>query len=249
MSLASEALCAASGIFPTDPLGPAEGREAKALAKTWKAASEAFLDSTKPARFKAPAHVDWAKTWEKLSAGIDAAQIATVTASLVDDELATDYQVTLSNAREYLRTRWPVLQMDALPTPVLLPPGNVERGKAESLLAVLNDPARVLDEMASRALTQDQADGFREVFPALADMLRAMLWEGIQARAASSKAYRVPRALEGVLRKLAGLPPGAPMDRMEQPPANASKPQPVAVQFKSLRSRAQALEARDNESA
>lgn len=245
MALAAEALLAVTGLFPTDPLGPAEGRDAKALPKQWKAAIDAFLDAATPTKFDMPPHVDWEKTWAKLSAGIDQEQIATVTASLVDDAIDQDFKVTLSNAWEYVRSRWPVYQMDTVSkrAPTLLPPGRVELGKAETLLATLDDPSRIVDEMRSHTLTYDQAAALKGVYPALYDMLKAILDEALDRREGAKKDFTVGHAKETVIRKLWGVPPGVELSRVEPPAAKPGESAPnIKIDFSRQETKAQSLQ-------
>lgn len=245
MSLPSEALVAVTGLFPDAPLGPKDGKAAAALPKEWKAAVDEFLDQKRPARFKRPPKADHAKTWEKLAAGIDPDEIATATAALASDQLTGEYQVTLSNAREYLKARWPVLTLDSIPEPTLLPPGQVEMGRAETLLEALNNPTVILDDMRSNALTYPQADALRSVYPNLFAMLKAQVWEGMQARRAKDPKYAAPWRVQIILRKLIGQPPGVDLGAVKPPPANASKPAPIKVDFSKQQTKAQAIEARD----
>jgi hypothetical protein len=239
--LAAEALLAVTGLFHDQPLGPKDGRLAAALPRDWKAAVDDFLDARKPRRFKAPPHVDWEKTWTTLSAGIDEQQVTTVTAALQDDAVDQDYKLTLSNAWEYVRSRWPVLQLDTITGPRLLSPGRVELGKAETLLATIDDPCRVLDEMRSQTLTYDQAEALQAVYPALYDMLKAILSEALDLRAGRSKAYTVPHGQEMVIRKVWGAKPGVTLSRIEPPAAKNGTPS-VKIDFKHLRTKAQGLE-------
>lgn len=243
MSLTAECLVAVSGLFPDGPLGPADAKAAAKVPSQWREAAETFLDDEAMTKFRPAPQLDWRKTWDKLSRGLDPEYAATVTAAMADDELARDYQVCWSNAIEYVRSRWPVLQMDAIPEPILLPPGSIETGRCETLYAAVDDPATVVNDMHTGALTADQADAMRTVFPALTDMLRALILEGITARRVKDKNYRLPYGKEAPLRKLLGLPPGQPLSRLEPLPANASKPQPVKVDFvRREQTKAQALE-------
>lgn len=243
MSLTAECLVAVSGLFPDGPLGPADAREAAKVPKAWREAAETFLDDEAMTKFRLAPQLDWRKTWDRLSRGLDPETAATVTSAMADDELSRDYQLCWSNALEYVRSRWPVLQMDAIPTPILLPPGSVETGRCETLYAAVNDPASVIRDLHTGALTADQADALRTVFPALTEMLRSLILEGVTERQAKSKDYRLPYGKEATLRKILGMPPGQPLSRLEPPAAKASKPPPVKVDFvRREQTKAQALE-------
>jgi hypothetical protein len=246
MSLAAEALLAVTGIFPDEPISPADARLAVAIPKTWRAEAIEWIDQGKSKRFRLPKAPKHAKIRESLVQGLDSDVVATVTSSVADASLIFDYQAALSNAREYLRAQWPMIQREvAAGPPKLVEPGRVEQGRAASLLAVVDEPDRVLEEMRMGTLTAAQADAFRACYPSLAEMLHAIIDEELRTRRVRDDDYELHSSKVRVYRHLIGLPQEAPFKFAETPPAQMAKPSiSVALKPEKLMSKAQELQSR-----
>lgn len=243
LKIAAEALVGVTGVFPQDgPVTREQGRRAERVAKEWRAAVDAWLDQKEPADFKWVKPPDHEKTLEDLTSGITADRGAELVSLLVVPELADAYLQHLSDAREYLRALWPAFELDTPRGPRLVVPGKIERGRVASLLAVVDDPERVLDEMRMGTLTYPQADAFRRVYPRLHEMLVAMIREAL---ALKPKAYVMPWWQERVYRVLLDLKPSMSLSRVEQPPPRAANPNiSVDTKAEKLQTRAQVLAQR-----
>jgi hypothetical protein len=241
--LTAEALLAVTGIFP-DPLKPADGRAASALPKQWRAEVRQFFDQEKPRAFRAPPKVDPAKLQDTVIRGVDADKRAGLVAGLADADLGLAYLDALDHALEVVRAGIPSLTRDTPLGPAQLPLGKVEGMRIASLVAVVNDPARVLEEMQMGTLTTAQAEAFGDVYPSLAERLSSLIWDELVARYKTPEKYALPWAKERVLRTLVGLPPSAPISQAAPPPPKGSTPPTIKVDFqKALATRAQRLAA------
>lgn len=244
MMLAAEALIAVTGLFPERPLTAKDGREAEKLPKIWTAEIRDFLDG-RPVRFRAPPAVNYRKTLDRLAAGIDVEEAADLTQNLASDDVAREYKVALSNAREYLRAQWPKLQLMEPTGPEILEPGEIELGRLSTLYATVNDPGRVLAEMRSRSLTKAQVDALAGAFPGLYEMLKAIVADQIQRRTVEARSYRVPWDQKVVLNKVWQFPQNVPLSQIQQePPKSAPVPQ-VKIDFERQRTKAETIEARE----
>lgn len=246
MSLTAEALLAVVGIFPDEPISPSDAKLAIAIPRTWRAEVLEWIDQEKPQKFKLPKAPNHAKIREALVQGIDADVSATVLSSIADDALVFDFQATWSNAREYLRSEWPMIQRQvAAGPPKLVEPGRVEQGRAASLLFVVDDPSRVVEELRMGTLTAAQAKAFRTCHPALFEMLHAIIDEELRLRRARKDAYELHSSKVRVYRNLIGLPPEAPFEFAENEPPKMAQPS-ISVRFKPerIQTRAQELASR-----
>lgn len=238
MSLSAEALAGVTGLFQVDPASRAQGKDAVSIPKAWKEGAVKFITQDKAKKFAMPRPSDHMRMLEKLAAGVDDERRVALVSQLQDPDLGEAYLTVLARAISYLRSRWPSLTLDTPAGPRPLPPGRVETGRAASLLSVLDDPCRVVDELRMMSLTHEQADAFRECYPELYAMLRSMLWDEISKQAADDKNWNLPRDKTQRLRIFLGMPMDAPLARTPQPPAKSAPPVPrVDVDFKSLATR------------
>lgn len=241
MSIAAEALVAASGIFPDEPLGPQDGLAARALEGEWRSQIKTFFERSKPYRFRLyprPAHE---ATLDKLTTAPDGVML---TSKLTDPDLAADYLTVLSNAREYVRERWPSLSMETFTGPRLLEPGWTAMAAAWAVLAVVDDPSRLLVEILSATVQTDQVAAVKTVFPNLYQMLLAIIDDRKQIELAKKKSWTVPWAKERVIRILYQLPPDVSISEAPQPPAKSAATTRVRFDFGSSQTRAQRIAAK-----
>jgi hypothetical protein len=239
--LAAEALAAVTGILQDEPVTRDQGKLARALPREWKAAVDAFLTERKFRAFRMPRAGDHDDLLEQLTAGVDAQRRAALVSRLADPGLGQAYLEVVARATAWLRSRWPSLQLDTPIGPRALPPSRTERWRCASLMAVVDHPGRILDEMRAGTLTSEQAEAFRACYPALFGMLRQMIWTALALRYKTPERYALPYDRELVLRRLVGLRPDVSLAKVDQPPASPAPTPKVDVDFRSLRSKAQDL--------
>jgi hypothetical protein len=240
MTLAAEALVAVSGIFPERPIGPSDGMAARQLPNEWRAQVKAFFDQARPRKFRLyprPAHE---KTLTRLTTGVD---LPMLTRKLADPDLVTEYGVTLNNAREYVRARWPSLSMDTFTGPRLLEPGWTAMAEAWAVLAVVDDPSRILVEMLCGTIAGEQVAAVKTAYPALWKMLLAQIDERKNLELGRKKSWTVSWPKERILRILLGLPPDVSIAQAPQAPARAAAAR-INIDFSSAQTRAQRIEAK-----
>jgi hypothetical protein len=239
VTLAAEALVAVTGIFPDEPLGPPAGVVARRLPGEWRASVKAFFGQG-PRKFRLyprPAHE---ATLERLTRGAD---LPMLTSRLADSELVTEYGVVLNNAREYVRERWPSLERDRFTGPQLLEPGFTQMAAAWAILAVVNDPGRLLVEVLSATVLAEQVQAVKDVYPALHGMLVALIDERKKLELARKQSWTVSWGKERVLRIVLGLPPDVSIGQAPQPPARAAGAR-INIDFSSAQTHAQRIEAK-----
>lgn len=222
--LAAQALVGVTGLFQDEPVTAVQGKAAAAVPKAWRAQVKEFLDQPRPKKFRAPKIVDHAEVAEDLSHGIDTERGNRLTSTIVGPGVGDLYLLALESAREYVRLRWPSLSRDTPAGLRLITPGKVEQGRAAAMLAVVEDPGVVLQELLSGTLTAEQAQTFRGVYPALFEMLRAMLDEELTERSLRDRDYEVGWARERLIRILFGLPPTMAISQVKPAPKAAAAP-------------------------
>lgn len=244
-SVAAERLVAVTGLFPARTLGVAQADAAEALPRAWARRVRDFLDAARPTRFRWPASPPHEATLDRLVTGIAPEESSRLIRKAGDADIAQAYLSQLSNAREYVRSIWPALSLDTPTGPRLLEPGPDTMGRAASVYHVVDRPERVLDELCYHTLLPDQVVAFKTVYPRLYDLLRGLVQQGIDRRAAHRKSYTVPWAQERVLRVFLQLPSGSPIARVTQAPARMTAPSaPLNLDFSGQQTKAQRLDAR-----
>lgn len=240
--LAAEALVSVTGLFPDGILSPKDGRAAESVPKEFRAAVQAFLDQSKPARFSLPKKIDAGKIADELSKGIDVADAGQLVSSLAVPELGEAYLEVLKRARGYLLAHWPRLSRDTLSGPRDLPPGPVENGRLASLYAIVDDPSRILDDLRSGTLTGEQAEAFKACYPSLYQMINMMIWDQAAKKWPPDKEASAPWRIERVVRVLLGLPPELSLSQAA--PKKTAAPPKVQIDFDSMKTPAQKLASR-----
>lgn len=242
----AEALLAVTGLFPdmAKPIGKGQAADAAALPGRWLRRVSAWLEAEKWARFRLQPMPAYLATYEKLTAPIGLDEIGRYTATIADQNISDAYKASLSNAREYARANWPVLSMDTATTPRLLEPGKPVVGQATAMLAVLDDPGRVLDELDMGTLTEDQAKAFRTCYPALYEMLRRFFEAEILRRRARVKSFTIPYARELQLRTLLGMPAEMSITEVQRPPPRMTSTGAPRLKIAVEPTKAQRLEAK-----
>jgi len=242
--LAAECLLSVSGIFPKEPLTYRQGAEAEKVPKLWETEVADFLASEKFRKFRAQPKVDHEKTYDALVRGTSPGELDALTAELRNDDIGREYEALLSNAREYLRARWPMLKVDTPTQPIFYTPGVTECARASATYAVVNDPGRILTEMSMGTLVAEQVEAFDALFPDLSKMLRAMLQAEIIKTATASGPVKLSWRIESTLRILFGMPPEAAIKPVDQPPPKMATPE-FKVSFEHTATKTEAATARE----
>lgn len=242
MSLAAECLVSVTGIMSPRRVRRADGKEAARVPLEWRREAREWLEQAGERKFRLGPRPDHERTLDSLTRGISTEELADITAEL-EPEAAADYAAQLSNAREYLRARWPALALDTPAGPRLLEPSRSALGEAYAILAVLDRPARVLDEMRMGTLQPPQVDALAAVFPGLLGMLQALVQEEILRQVANRRSWSMPWPKERIWRALLGLQPELPLSEAVQPPARMANPAPIEIDFRSQASKADRLDA------
>lgn len=231
-AFSGEALVAVTGIFPTEPASIADGRAATLLHGKWRTAVKDFFDRDKPYRFKSTRMgMSYDKVRDMLNNPDDNPEW--LASKIADEDMATAYLTVLSNAREYLRERWPALVIDQFPAPRIVEPGRVLIGKMSTLFSSVNEPTSLLDEMLSHSVQDEQVDAVKTVFPSLFSMLMQLIDERSVIELSKSKSWSVTWNKERVLRRLYQLPVQLSISEAARQPANMGKHAPsVQIQFK-----------------
>lgn len=239
--IAAEALVAVTGLFPEQPLRVQDGLAARGLVNEWRSLIKAFFDQDKPRKFKLYSRPAHEAMLNRLTEGDDPNKLV---GKLADPDVATEYLATLSNAREYLRERWPSLKTETFMGPRLLEPGWVSMAEAWAILAVLDHPTRILTEMLSGTLLAEQLEALKAVFPDLFKMLLALIDERKELERAKKQSYSVPWRKERIFRIVYGLPPEVSIDQAPQAPARMGRPAPIKINFAASQTRAQRIAAK-----
>lgn len=242
MPLATEALVAVTGVLNPRPVTRTDGKEAARLPLEWRREVRDWFDQQRAHKFRQAPQPDHERTLDNLTRGIDLEKLAELHAAL-EPEAAAEYAAQLSNAREYVRERWPALALDTPTGPVILPPSLTEMGEACDVLAVIENPSRVLSELRYGTLSFSQVDAMAAVYPALTEMLRAMVQEEILRRRSRQRTWEMPWWQEQLWRILLQMPPDVPIAEVKQPPARAASPAPIEIEFRSQASKSERIAA------
>jgi hypothetical protein len=242
MSLGSDLLLAVSGVFPTEAITVEDARAAEGALITWANRLRRWVGQDDQEPFTLPKDRDPDKTLEKLARVMTSAETAVITADLTDVDLEADYLTSLLAARRYLVDAWPSAVIETAAGQRPLPLSQDELDEILSLVAVVDDPDRVIDEVEMLTLTPSQAEAFRLNYPALSATLLGVLRVALTDRGARNKEWEPPPEREDVIRTLAGLSPEAPIVIPDQishdlPPLNLEKA------ISSTQTRAQRVEA------
>jgi hypothetical protein len=205
-SLAGELLLAASGLWPAAPLTRDDADKATKLPKEWADELSTLLSGgpqTKP--WRAPP-VRYLATWRKLNHDEGSGDLAQFIGL---PQIRSEYVNARDRAIKYLRTALQPIRVEDLAGPRLLEPSTSEQQRANSLLAVVGDPGRIVYGLRAGLLSPDYLEALAEVYPAVEDWLDRTVHIEILSQQARRSSYRVPYRAEVVLRVLLGEPPGA----------------------------------------
>lgn len=140
----------------------------------------------------------------------------------LDEVLAAEWVQEVKDARASLIARWPGIPLRGGLTS--LEPPLAHDGAADwlALVAIAEDPFRLLDELEAGALLPAQLELFQEVYPELTRVVTEAVFSMVVDLAA--KGTDLPEAKERGLRMILGTPPDEPIvvPPAEEPPP--SKP-------------------------
>jgi hypothetical protein len=238
MSIGAEALVAQIGILPArdEMLTKEDGRDATKLPEMWRAEVRAWLAQSKPKRFTLCRQYHFERTLNALSNPLP----TDLFSQLQDAGKQAECRATLERSRAYALAHWPVRYLDRPTGQQILQPGQIELLGACAILAVLDDPDRMVDELRMETLEETQVEAFKANFPDLHEMLVAIVWEEIDRRALD-KDYFMLWGTELTFRRLIGMPPEMAISDAKRPEPSAGKPT-IKADFSSLKTRAQKLQ-------
>lgn len=140
----------------------------------------------------------------------------------LDEMLAAEWVTEVKDARASLLTRWPGVPMRGGLTTTEPPLAHDAASDWLALVAVVEDPFRLLDELESGAMLPAQLEVFREVYPELSQVVIEATFNAVVDLAA--KGTTLPESKERGLRMLLGTPDDEPI--AVQRPEEAPPPKP-----------------------
>ena len=236
VELRADCLLAVTGLFP-DEISDRERQVAAVLPDAWGRRLKTWLGA-KQAEFPYVEPKDMEKIFPKVAADLAPGEVEALLGPVLaeDPELGAAYHRNLQRARQYLVGVWPRVVIDSMAGPKVMPLSVDDRAEIFSVFQVLDDPDRILDELAAGTLTEAQAAAFRACFPAL--------WQEANARLDQAMAEKMSRratdedgvatsdsglgwepgwAKETLIRTFRGLPPEVPFVPPPQPTKDVSK--------------------------
>jgi len=225
MSLRSDALLAVTGLFPK-AISPKEHIASHGVAETFTQRLRSWVTAgQKPFKYVAPPDLD--KIWTALATPPSRLEVANWIEGIgvEDPELQADFWAGLTRARQHVIDAWPKFHIDGPAGPQILPLSYDDAHEVWSILQVLDDAERILDEMDAWTLTPSQALAFRTGFPDLYAHASSVLGRAMAEQRAKNIDWALSWEAEAVFNTLHGDPP----EDMPPPPP---PPQPEARPIK-----------------
>jgi len=219
MSLAAESLLSLTGIFPTSVSDREQVASISVPETLAKRAAKLLTAEPAEMAYREPGDLD--KSFATLSAPLAQEQIEALQTS-VGEEQWPEYFAALSRARDYLVQAWPKFQVNGPAGVEMLPLSYDDEEEIASLIAILDDPMSLLDELASRTLTVSQADAWRTVYPEMHAALSDALTGAIVEKRMRDGEWTLEGDLESVINILNGDPP----EPAPPKPLSSQKPSP-----------------------
>lgn len=153
-------------------------------------------------------------------------------------EAAGEWQTKHAAARQLLLDRHPVTTIDSIRGAVVME--NDIESEAQWLLEVdtVQNPDRVVRDLAAGALLVEQAQVFNQAYPELAEFLRQALNDDVVKRAGAKPGWLPSPWLEDSMRIFLGLPLDAAVEIRDVPPAKPI-PKRDKINFDEYRTKAQ----------
>lgn len=223
-TLAAECLLAVTGLFPDHAPSDTQKRLAQKFPRRLANRVEAFLESEKPEKYKAPALPDQKQFHAKILEKVDPAELEGGFAP-DEAELAVHYALLLQQARDKVAAAWPTYpdtslglhNFDLAPDEIL---------DVVQLFRTLDDVESVFDDMDANVLLPDQVTAIAQTFPDLYETLQNSIMEALAPYVRIGDDVQAEKALSPIkeeqIRVLMQLPSDAPI---EAPQAAAAGPQ------------------------
>lgn len=224
MSLQSDALLVITGLFPT-AITPKEHAASQGVPDTWAKRLRSWARDEEQKPFKYVEQKDVDKLFDKLAKPPVELEVEGWFQGVGDDvpELQGEFFASLTSSRAYLVNAWPSFNLDSASGPKTLPLSYDDAAEMWSLIQILDDPDRVLDEMDSRTLTPSQALAFRENFPDLYGHANEVIDAALIDKRAKNDDFDLGWERESVLNTFRGKPPEEPIKAPPPPPAPVQK--------------------------
>lgn len=242
MSIQAELLLASTGVLGLDPVTIEDAQAGDATTAEWPGRLQRWVRGKDHKPYKPPPKRNLETAAQNLARPLSAADIEIITAQLVGDSaLKMEYLDALQSSRAYLTNAWP---SNTRTTPAgiqFLPLSSGQSWFAAGVLAVVEDPWRLVEELEMLSLTQAQAAAFRACYP---EMFAAAI-ETLQTAMSDATGTRPDweptpdridrmRTLAGLQKPLEAKPPSAPAPQTQ--PLNLEK------QFKKAQTKSQRIE-------
>lgn len=224
MSLNSDVLLSVTGLFP-DTITPKQHVASMGIAEIWTKRLTSWVRNEDPKPFEYVEQKDVDKLFDKLAKPPVELEVEGWFQGVGDDVpgLQGEFFAGLTNSRAYLVNAWPSFNVDSASGPKTLPLSYDDAAEMWSLIQVLDDPDRVLDEMDSRTLTPSQALAFRENFPDLYAHANEVLDTALIDKRSKNDDFDLGWERESVLNTFRGKPPEEPIKAPPPPPAPDQK--------------------------
>lgn len=232
MSLRAEMLLAETGVLRTVPVtrDDAIAGEAGLIQMQRRIASWCREQDPAPRPFKACRERDAEKTHRRLAEQPTEQEHAEMTAEFVDPVLAIEWWEAREAARMYLVNARPKFALESATGEEVLPLSQDDAEEWLSLVDIVEDPMRVVEELEMFSLTPTQANAFKECFPQLFSICHAFALDTCTDMEAKKR--RITWERDSVLRVFLGIAPTAKVEVQgsDQPP---KEPEPQKIDLQS----------------
>jgi hypothetical protein len=217
---------------------------ATTLLQTYEKRLGKWVRGTEVKPWKPPKPRDLQKTREQVQAPLPESVQAELVKGLlpIDPALAVQYQADLLRARDTLSGGYPLETLGSVMGPEEFAPAWDKAQRWLAVVAVVEDPDRILDEIESGALEPAQVSGFRTVYPSLWTELYAFLMrelasmraESMRAQASGKPATTLPNDRETTIRLFGETGFSTPLkleapEKKEEPPPPKPKAEGTAA--------------------
>lgn len=216
MSLISEAMVATTGFLSPRPISDEDVRLAEALLVSVSTRAAGFIAREKQRPFTMQPQRDVQATRQALLT-ILTATVKMDAIQTIDPVVGADYLEALEVARETALGCYPIVQVETMAGPLEVDPPEDEQQEWLSILAVLDDVERLVDELEMFALTAVQVEKFRFVYPELHAFLAQVFDEEMGKLMADVPGWALSEDKESALRIFKGMVAEEPI--RPRPPA------------------------------
>lgn len=230
MSLVGEALVATTGFLGgLRQVTEEDVRLAEALLTSVAARAAHFIQREKQRPFKMQPQRNVQGIRRSLQAVLtDTAKAEAING--IEPVLGADYLDTFEQARDIALACYPVTEIPAMNGSIDLDPPEDEQQEWLSILAVLEDVERLLEELEMFALTVTQVSRFRDVYPELHAFMASVFDEEMAERTNADPKWTLTEDKESALRVFKGMEAEELIRPL--PPAIPTRPPPKADDLK-----------------